>query len=482
MMQRKAATASDWKTTPMPEVHAEFTFHRRFTQEQMDLLRYGNIPQAMEDKWFWYYEDDKLYIHRSWTGFCIFVVSFTPGSDELHALVNRDPEQYRSTDVNQDEYELNRLLTWWTQSDYDPDNQFLADTYRALLPLMQKDQKPTVEEKKQGCLYGGAAGDALGYAIEFLSLDQIRAKYGPNGIQYYELKDGTARFSDDTQMLLFTLEGIYLWQDKLRKRHDGAKLKNCLFDAYRDWVYTQENDGLPKERHKPHTQLYLIPSMHRRMGPGFTCMRSLRSKRAGSIENPLNDSKGNGGVMRVAPIGFYFPRNVYSLEEVMQMGAESAALTYGHPLGYISAAMMAGLVNECVYGVSETLKDAVMLSLDATMKMFAHIPEVHELHTLVTAAMELAQDDCDAVAHIAMLGHSACAESTMAIAIYCALRYEDSFDQAIRTAVNFNGDSDTIAAVTGNILGAWKGIKCIDQKWIEPLHLEEYLKVLEFYS
>ena len=218
------------------------------------------------------------------------------------------------------------------------------------------------------------------------------------------------------------------------------------------------------------------------MGPGFTCMRSLRSKRAGSIENPLNDSKGNGGVMRVAPIGFYFPRNVYSLEEVMQMGAESAALTYGHPLGYISAAMMAGLVNECVYGVSETLKDAVMLSLDATMKMFAHIPEVHELHTLVTAAMELAQDDGDAVAHIAMLGHSACAESTMAIAIYCALRYEDSFDQAIRTAVNFNGDSDTIAAVTGNILGAWKGIKCIDQKWIEPLHLEEYLKVLEFYS
>lgn len=194
MMQRKAATASDWKTTPMPEVHAEFTFHRRFTQEQMDLLRYGNIPQAMEDKWFWYYEDDKLYIHRSWTGFCIFVVSFTPGSDELHALVNRDPEQYRSTDVNQDEYELNRLLTWWTQSDYDPYNQFLADTYRALLPLMQKDQKPTVEEKKQGCLYGGAAGDALGYAVEFLSLDQIRAKYGPNGIQYYELKDGTGAF------------------------------------------------------------------------------------------------------------------------------------------------------------------------------------------------------------------------------------------------------------------------------------------------
>lgn len=114
-------------------------------------------------------------------------------------------------------------------------------------------------------------------------------------------------------MLLFTLEGICLWQDKLRKGHDSTKLKNCLFDAYRDWVYTQENDGPPKERHKPYTQLYLLPSMHHRTGPSFIRMRSLRSKRAGSIENPLNDSKGNGGVMRVAPIGFFFPRNVYSL-------------------------------------------------------------------------------------------------------------------------------------------------------------------------
>ena len=70
----------------------------------------------------------------------------------------------------------------------------------------------------------------------------------------------------------------------------------------------------------------------------------------------------------------------------------------------------------------------------------------------------------------------------MAIAIYCALRYQDDFDPAIRTAVNFDGDSDTVAAVTGNILGAWKGIGFIDQKWIEPLRMDQYLKVLEVYS
>lgn len=117
-MQTRAATAYDWNTSPMPDKHAEFSFRRFFTKEEMELLRFGNIPQEMEDKWFWYYEDDRLYIHRSWTGFCICIVRFTPGSDELHVTVNRDPEQYSCTDVNEDQYELNRLLGWWTQPDY----------------------------------------------------------------------------------------------------------------------------------------------------------------------------------------------------------------------------------------------------------------------------------------------------------------------------------------------------------------------------
>lgn len=338
----------------------------------------------------------------------------------------------------------------------------------------QKVKGPTENERILGCLYGGAAGDALGYPVEFMRLEEIREKYGPEGIRYYELKDGEARFSDDTQLLLFTLEGIQLWQDRLRMHHIGAKLKNSLFDAYRDWLFTQENDGPNKARHRPCTRLYQLPSMHHRRGPGFTCLRSLRSKRVGSIENPINDSKGNGGLMRVAPIGFYFSRDRHSMGNVMRMGAECAAITHGHPLGYLSAAMMAGLIDECVYGKSETLRDAVLLSMDATSSLFAHVPEVHELRALVTRTMELAEEDGEAVQHIAQLGDSACAESTLAIAIYCALRHEDSFDRAIRTAVNIDGDSDTVAAVTGSIWGAWKGVKGIDRKWIEPLHLGPY--------
>lgn len=343
---------------------------------------------------------------------------------------------------------------------------------------MHDEKHNLIEQKILGCLYGGAAGDALGYPVEFMSLEEIRGKFGPGGIRYYELTDGEALFSDDTQMLLFTLEGILMWKEAL-KSNPSTKLRNCLFTAYRDWIFTQENPGARKEQHHVHTKLYLNPKMHCRRGPGFTCIRALRGNKKGSLLTPCNDSKGNGGVMRVAPVGFSLPRSSWALKDVVTMGAESAALTHGHPLGYISSGCMAALINECVYGSSAQLKQAVLLAMDATSEVFGSYPDMAELRQLVDTAISLSEMQLDDVEAIARLGHSACAESTMAIAIYCALKYTEDFDAAIIAAVNFNGDSDTVAAVAGNILGAWHGIGFIDEKWIQPLHLEDYLSALK---
>ena len=65
-------------------------------------------------------------------------------------------------------------------------------------------------DKFKGCLLGGAAGDALGYAVEFLDEPGIVKKYGKNGITSYDLSDGKALISDDTQMTLFTANGMLL--------------------------------------------------------------------------------------------------------------------------------------------------------------------------------------------------------------------------------------------------------------------------------
>ena len=68
----------------------------------------------------------------------------------------------------------------------------------------------TYRDRIRGCLIGGAAGDALGYPVEFDKLAKIKKEYGDNGITKYTVNfnTGTAVISDDTQMTLFTADGI----------------------------------------------------------------------------------------------------------------------------------------------------------------------------------------------------------------------------------------------------------------------------------
>lgn len=123
-----AAKKSDWQTSEMPVQHTTFTIKRKISKTEMEKLKLGNIPQEMEDKWFWYFENGKLYAHRSWTGFCIYILSFTPGSDTIEVTVNRDPEQYKCTDDAEDVKSLNKLLDWWTKPTYDYYHEWLAET------------------------------------------------------------------------------------------------------------------------------------------------------------------------------------------------------------------------------------------------------------------------------------------------------------------------------------------------------------------
>ena len=115
----------------MPEQHETFVLDRSFTNEEMDVLHLGNIPKEMEDKWFWYMEGTTLWAHRSWTGYCIYRIDF--GEDNSHTVtVNRDPEQYTCTSIDEDIESLNKLLDWWTRTPYDHYNEWLSETYDTL--------------------------------------------------------------------------------------------------------------------------------------------------------------------------------------------------------------------------------------------------------------------------------------------------------------------------------------------------------------
>ena len=131
--KNRIACRDDWRTEPMPEQHESFVLKRSFSEGEMDALRCGNIPKAMEDKWFWYMEGPTLFAHRSWTGVCIYRIDFKDDDDDNHMVtVNRDPEQYGCTSIEEDTESLNRLLDWWTRTPYDHYNEWLSETYDSL--------------------------------------------------------------------------------------------------------------------------------------------------------------------------------------------------------------------------------------------------------------------------------------------------------------------------------------------------------------
>ena len=132
----RAVCRCDRKTEPMPERCETFVLNRSFSDAEMNALRRGHIPQAMEDKWFWYMEGDTLYAHRSWTGYCIYIIRFTNG-DEHQVTVNRDPEQFGCTSIEEDTVTLNKLLDWWCQPQYDYYHEWLSET---LDTLKKKDK------------------------------------------------------------------------------------------------------------------------------------------------------------------------------------------------------------------------------------------------------------------------------------------------------------------------------------------------------
>lgn len=74
-----------------------------------------------------------------------------------------------------------------------------------------------------------------------------------------------------------------------------------------------------------------------------------------------------------------------------------------------------------------------------------------------------------------MLGQGWVGEETLAIAVYCSLKYTNDFTKALRLAVNHSGDSDSTGAVCGNILGAYLGVQSIPEQWINQVELSDLI-------
>ena len=331
-------------------------------------------------------------------------------------------------------------------------------------------------DKFRGCLIGGAIGDALGYPVEFISYDSICNRYGGGGIRCSDAFDGEnpALISDDTQMTLFTAAGVLSGAASASLYGTAGPVQTYVRDAYLDWLSTQD----PLFKGNPSTTWLLdVDELHNRRAPGTTCIASLREGGKGTLDNLVNDHKGCGGVMRVAPWGLY-ARDT-SAEELVRTGAALAAITHGHPQGWIPAGALSFIVNRCAFGVEsgwadpfDELKAIVLECAESLETWFPdHVRDARVVADLLMQAVLLCDSDEPDHKCIELLGEGWVAEETLAIAVYAALRHATDFSAAVEAAVNHGGDSDSTGAVCGNIMGALLGIDAIDPALVEGVEL-----------
>lgn len=325
-------------------------------------------------------------------------------------------------------------------------------------------RKPAIE-KFTGCLIGGAIGDALGAPIEFMSLNQIKSTHGERGIQgYIEFEGGYGEFTDDTQMTLFTAEGIIRAYHRSVQKGIGGALNSMTYYSYLRWLHTQNSTFGASDEGLINGWLVKERDLYKRRAPGNTCLSALESGIAGNTDEPINDSKGCGTIMRMAPVGLFFPGD---REQAFMTGCDFSAITHGHATGFLSGGFFACLISDLIVGVR------LEAAIDNAIKLLKKYKNHEETLAAVMKCKDLFAETRNNETHefetIERLGEGWIAEEALSISLYCSLIYENDFEKGVLYSVNHGGDCDSTGSITGNILGLINGIDSIPRVWIDKL-------------
>lgn len=338
--------------------------------------------------------------------------------------------------------------------------------------------KQQLQNKIRGSITGGAIGDALGYPIEFVySFNDICARYGKEGITDFDMsypwlesEEKKALFSDDTQMTLYTAEGL------LEAERNGKPIAPTVCNAYLAWYAHQAGR---KVKISYQSKLSEIEELNQNRAPGNTCLSALAAIHAG--KEPQNASKGCGGIMRVAPVGLYGAAHDWSPADTARLAGELAELTHLHPLSTYSSAALAVIVQLCASSEDTVDKEMFKGIVDKSLKIVSDVygadaAAMDEFRKIVGNAMSL-EDDPQSDWQIIedRIGEGWVAEETLAIALFSTLRHIDDFTGCLISAVNHGGDSDSTGAVAGNIIGAILGDDAIPGKFKKEIQLRDLL-------
>lgn len=325
-------------------------------------------------------------------------------------------------------------------------------------------------DRIRGAMIGCAAGDALGYPVEALSEAAIAERYGLRGITDYDLdENGTARITADTQLMLLSANGILFAHTRGALRGIMAPVYKYFDAFYMDWYRLQTTERASRSRVG---WISAYPSLSSQRAPSPTSMRVFSSGKFGSMDEPVNDSKGSGCLLRAVPIGLSYSRDP---NRIVELGANTAALTHGNEVAWMASGALALIISLIIHQ-ELSITEAVNKTLKVLDESFPNSSTVvYELSRTIRSAVSLASSASSDLDAIHALGKGWAADETLAIGLLCALRHENDIAGAITFAANHCGDSNNTAAIAGTLVGARIGFNAIPDRFVDRLELVDVI-------
>jgi len=323
--------------------------------------------------------------------------------------------------------------------------------------------------RASGCLFGLACGDALGAATEFLNVQEIRRRFGPNGPQ--EIVGNPARVTDDTQMTLAVGQALV---EVGAANLTLASLEPALRRKFVEWLHSPDNNR----------------------APGMTCLQACEYLEVGLpwLQATRPNSKGCGANMRVVPVGL-LPNDDTTRAAVAQF---QAALTHGHPTALTASDLTAAAITYLVKGGEPQKLPAQLRNYALSQRLVYHADWLDSLWQRPGIAtpeefIRLGWDECLAVLDrldaalvnpnrdidpCLAIGEGWVAEEAFATGLLCFLLFPEEPLAALRRAALTAGDSDSIACFAGAFAGAYLGMAAWPEDWVIRIEYRDQLAAL----
>lgn len=324
----------------------------------------------------------------------------------------------------------------------------------------------------RGCLLGLAAGDAMGYTVDELSLEEIRENYGPGGLMGYDLRNDSAQVTSYTQIAAYTANGLLLG---LTRGKPNTWLR-FIAQALKEWAKRQH---FPRDPEKSFCWVSQIPELRRRHCRDAWMLDAMRFDAPGTPDKPINSAATPGALLAGVVIGLFYRSDRMEPSQVGTLALHTAALTHGDPEPMLCAVTLAYAVAGLVQEPHIPLKEHFTHAVEAMDNQFRErFSQTAQLSAKLKLAIGLAESR--AIPNCADMEQLRCdsAGECLAGAMYACLLNPDDLDGALITAVNHSGRSAAVGAITGAILGLTLTESALPDFYLESLEAAPALRVL----